>query len=146
MEHGGINVHKNQSQICLFTEAGEVLHQRTQTQRERFVAVFAERPKARILLEASTESEWVTQCPPSPAALPAPPLAGPTLPHPAARVQPQRWPRCAALALGPVRSALHTSGHTRKNSRFSTQDEHLVLLGLEALTEAPNLRYATRSI
>ena len=40
---------------------------------------------------------------------------------------------------------LHTSRHTRKNSGFSTQDEHLVLLGLEALTAAPNLRYATRS-
>jgi len=40
---------------------------------------------------------------------------------------------------------LHTSVHTRKNSSFSTQDEHLVLLGLEALTNVPNLRYATRS-
>jgi len=40
---------------------------------------------------------------------------------------------------------LHTSGHTRKNSSFSTQDEHLVLLGLEALTDVPNPRYATRS-
>jgi hypothetical protein len=63
MEHVGIDVHKNQSQICLITEAGEVLHQRIQTQRERFVAVFAERPKAHILLEASTESAWaVDQC------------------------------------------------------------------------------------
>jgi hypothetical protein len=41
---------------------------------------------------------------------------------------------------------LHTSRHTRKNSGFSTQDEHRVLLGSEALTDAPNLRYATRSI
>lgn len=62
MEHGGIDVHKNQSQICIFTEAGEVLHQRIHTNRERFAAVFAERPTARILIEASTESEWVAQC------------------------------------------------------------------------------------
>ena len=41
---------------------------------------------------------------------------------------------------------LHTSRHTRKNSSFSIQGEHLVLRGLEALTAAPNLRYATRSI
>src|SRR5206468_5270982 len=41
---------------------------------------------------------------------------------------------------------LHTSRHTRKNSSFSTQDEHLVLLGLEALTGVSNLHYATRSI
>ena len=40
---------------------------------------------------------------------------------------------------------MHTSRHTRKNSSFSTQDEHLVLLGLEALTTVPKLRYATRS-
>src|SRR5919109_3231784 len=41
---------------------------------------------------------------------------------------------------------VHTPRYIRKNSSFSTQDEHLVLLGLEALTEPPNLRYATRSI
>ncbi len=41
---------------------------------------------------------------------------------------------------------MHTSRHTRKNSGFSTQDEPLGLLGLEALTEAPNFHYATRSI
>ena len=41
---------------------------------------------------------------------------------------------------------MHTSRHSRKNSSFSTQGEPLVLLGLEALTEASNLRYATRSI
>src|SRR5262249_12511172 len=58
----GIDVHKNQSQIGLITEAGEVLHQRIHTQRERFGAVFAECPQARILLEASTESERVAQC------------------------------------------------------------------------------------
>jgi hypothetical protein len=62
MEHVGIDVHKNQSQICLITAAGEVLHQRIHTHRERVVAVFAERPKIRILLEASTESEWVARC------------------------------------------------------------------------------------
>ena len=40
---------------------------------------------------------------------------------------------------------VHTPSHIRKNSGFSTQDEPLVLLGLEALTETLNLRYATRS-
>ena len=40
---------------------------------------------------------------------------------------------------------LHTSRHTGKNSGFSTQDEHLVLLGLEALTDASHFRSATRS-
>jgi len=62
MEYVGIDGHKNQSHLCLFTAAGEVLHQRLLTQRERFAAVCAERPKARILLEVSTESAWVAQC------------------------------------------------------------------------------------
>ena len=62
MEYVGIDVHKNQSQICLITEAGEVLHQRIHTQRECFAAVVAERQQARLLLEASTESAWVARC------------------------------------------------------------------------------------
>src|SRR4029434_8698603 len=40
---------------------------------------------------------------------------------------------------------LHTSRHTRKNSSFSTQDQRIVLLGLEALPYASHLHYATRS-
>jgi hypothetical protein len=39
MEYVGIDMHKNQSQICLITDAGEVLHQSIHTQRERFAAV-----------------------------------------------------------------------------------------------------------
>jgi hypothetical protein len=58
----GIDVHKNQSQICLFTATGVVLHQRIHPQQQRFATVFAERPTARILIEASTESAWVAQC------------------------------------------------------------------------------------
>ena len=39
----------------------------------------------------------------------------------------------------------HTSRHTGKNSSFSTQDEHLGLLGLEALTDTSDFHSATRS-
>jgi len=41
MEYVGIDVYKNQSQICLITDTGEVLHQRIHTQRERRAAVLA---------------------------------------------------------------------------------------------------------
>jgi len=34
----------------------------------------------------------------------------------------------------------------QKEQSFSTQEKHVVLLGLEALSEAFNLCYATRSI
>ena len=38
------------------------MEQRIVTSRERFTAVFGNRAPARILIEASTESEWVAQC------------------------------------------------------------------------------------
>src|SRR5437899_6866216 len=62
MEHGGIDVHKNESQICLQTEQGEILEPRILSRRDRFAAVFGNRPRARLLIEASTESEWVARC------------------------------------------------------------------------------------
>lgn len=62
MEHIGIDVHKRESQVCILTEKGEVKEQRIRTERGRFKDVLGGRPRARILIEASTESEWVAQC------------------------------------------------------------------------------------
>lgn len=62
MEHIGIDVHKAQSQICILAEGGELIERRIPTERERFAAVLGNRGRARILIEASTESEWVAQC------------------------------------------------------------------------------------
>ena len=62
MEHIGIDVHKNESQICRLTEEGEILEQRIATRRDRWAAVLGKLPRARVLIEASTESEWVTRC------------------------------------------------------------------------------------
>lgn len=62
MEHIGIDVHKTESQICILTEEGEILEARIQTRRERFEPVLGSRPRARVLIEASTESEWVARC------------------------------------------------------------------------------------
>ena len=62
MDHIGIDVHKRESQICIETESGEIIEKRIRTDRERFVAVFGERPRARIVIEAMTESEWVARC------------------------------------------------------------------------------------
>lgn len=55
--HIGIDVHKNQCQICILTGAGELVHRRIRTERSRIAAVLGDRPRARILIEASTESE-----------------------------------------------------------------------------------------
>jgi transposase len=62
MDMIGIDLHKRESQLCTLAPDGSVTEQRIGTSRERFTAVFGNRAPARILLEASTESEWVAQC------------------------------------------------------------------------------------
>ncbi|MGH7612583.1 MAG: IS110 family transposase [Gemmatimonadales bacterium] len=61
MDTIGLDLHKRESQVCVLTEEGEVIERRIVTSRERFTAVLGARPRARILLEASTESEWVAR-------------------------------------------------------------------------------------
>ena len=61
MEHIGIDVHKRESQICILTPEGERIERRIQSTRQKFTAMFTDRPPARVLLEATTESEWVAQ-------------------------------------------------------------------------------------
>ena len=56
MEYVGIDLHKKESQICLLTEAGDVMERRIRTEPPRFAEVLGGRPWARILVEASTES------------------------------------------------------------------------------------------
>jgi hypothetical protein len=62
MEHVGIDLLKKESQICVLTERGEVMERRIRTEPQRFAEVRGGRPRARILVEASTESEWVARC------------------------------------------------------------------------------------
>jgi len=61
MDTIGLDLHKRESQLCVLTEAGEIVERRIVTSRERFTAVLGDRTPARILLEASTESEWVAR-------------------------------------------------------------------------------------
>ncbi len=62
MDHIGMDVHKKESQICILTEEGELIERRVRTEPQRFAAVLGDRPRARILIEASTDSEWVARC------------------------------------------------------------------------------------
>jgi transposase len=59
VEYGAIDLHKKESQIRIRTTTGAVMDVRIPTTRDRFTAVFMGRPPMRILVEASTESEWV---------------------------------------------------------------------------------------
>ena len=61
MEYGAIDLHKKESQVRIITESGEVIDRRIPTTRDRLTALFWGRPRARLLVEASTESEWVAQ-------------------------------------------------------------------------------------
>ena len=61
MEHVGMDLGKKESQIAILTEAGKLVEKRMRTERERLRQFFADRPKARILMEASTISEWVAR-------------------------------------------------------------------------------------
>ena len=61
MEHSAIDLHKKDSQIRIVTVAGEVIDRRVPTRPEAFTRLFADRPQTRILIEASTESEWVAR-------------------------------------------------------------------------------------
>jgi transposase len=62
MEYGAIDLHKRHSQIRIVDEAGRVVFERRiETSRAALTAVFGDRPLARVLVESSTESEWVAQ-------------------------------------------------------------------------------------
>lgn len=61
MEIIGLDLHKRESQLCIRTEAGELVERRIFTGRAAFAAALGTRPRARVLLEAATESEWVAR-------------------------------------------------------------------------------------
>jgi transposase len=62
MEYGAIDLHTKESQIRIVTGEGQVVcDRRVRTQRDELTRVFGERAAMRILLESSTESEWVAQ-------------------------------------------------------------------------------------
>ena len=48
--------------VYILAEGGEVIERRIRTEPERFDAVLGTRPRARIVIEASTDSEWVARC------------------------------------------------------------------------------------
>lgn len=57
----GVDLHKRESQLCFLAADGTTSERRIVTSRERFTAVLGPEPAARVLLEASTESEWVAR-------------------------------------------------------------------------------------
>lgn len=61
MQHIGIDLAKTASQVCILTEDGELIERRVPTTRDRFARLLGAAAPARVLVEASTESEWVAR-------------------------------------------------------------------------------------
>ena len=61
IEIRGLDLPKRENRQSIKADDGTVTDRRIATSRERFTAVFGARPRARILLEASTESECVAR-------------------------------------------------------------------------------------
>lgn len=61
MDTIGLDLHKRESQLCIIDSQGEIIEKRIVTSRDRFTAVLGGRDRCRILLEASTASEWVAR-------------------------------------------------------------------------------------
>jgi transposase len=61
MDFIGFDLGKVSSQVCIITEGGELVERRVRTDREQIIKLLSGHPQARILLEASTESEWVAR-------------------------------------------------------------------------------------
>ena len=59
MDHVGIDLHKVESQIRVLPDRGDPVDVRTRTTRAGLQRALAPYPGAQVLLEASTESEWV---------------------------------------------------------------------------------------
>jgi hypothetical protein len=57
MDTIGLDLHKRDSQLGILAADGTMTEQRIVTSRERFTAVLGTRAPARILLDASRESE-----------------------------------------------------------------------------------------
>jgi transposase len=62
MEYGAIDLHLRRSQFCIVREDGTVVKEgKCETTRADLARVFGGRPRLRLLVESSTDSEWVAQ-------------------------------------------------------------------------------------
>ena len=62
LEHIGLDLHKLHSQLCILVGPDQVIERRIRTAPAAFAELLRGRPRARVLLESSTESEWVARC------------------------------------------------------------------------------------
>jgi transposase len=57
----GLDLHKRDTQLCIGRDDGTIEERRIATRPDRLTTVLGPLAPARVLLEASTESEWVAR-------------------------------------------------------------------------------------
>ena len=62
MQYVGIDVHTRSSQLCFVDDNGEITEKRIPTERTLLQDLFRDTPPSKVLLEATTEGEWVARC------------------------------------------------------------------------------------
>jgi transposase len=153
MDHIGMDAGMKSSPICELTEAGEVIERQIRTQRRHLQEVFGNRLKARILIEASTESEWIACCLEELGheVIVADPNYAPMYAHRSRRIKTDRRDAHAlakACQLGAYRAAHRTSPHQREARALLGVREILVrtrtrwIVHVRALLRRDGLRLA----
>jgi transposase len=153
MDHIGMDAGMKSSPICELTEAGEVIERQIRTQRRHLQEVFGNRLKARILIEASTESEWIACCLEELGheVIVADPNYAPMYAHRSRRIKTDRRDAHAlakACQLGAYRAAHRTSPHQREAPALLGVREMLVrtrtrwIVHVRALLRRDGLRLA----
>jgi transposase len=63
VDNCGIDLHKKESQIEIrSSDTGEITERRIPTSRTAFAKLFGQRARTKMVIESSTESEWVARC------------------------------------------------------------------------------------
>jgi transposase len=61
MDFIGFDPGKVSSQVCIITQDGDLIERRIKTDREHLAKLLGSHAPAHILIESSTESEWVAR-------------------------------------------------------------------------------------
>ncbi len=145
MEYVGFDLGKVNSQICLLTEDGELVEKRLKTERETLAQFFGQRSEqVCILIEASTESEWVARfleeigC----RVIVADPNFAPMYATRSKKVKTDRRDAralCEACRLGAYRTAHRISDEARATKNLLAVREQLVLTRSRYISFAKSL-------
>jgi transposase len=140
MDYVGIDAHQRSSQVCITNGVtGEVTHERIATTVAELRRVFAGRTRCRILIEASTSSEWIARLLESLGheVIVADPNFGPMYAHRSSKVKTDRRDAEAlmiACRLGAYRLAHRRSDRERAINNLLSIRDHWVRMRSKSIS------------